>query len=46
MWKAQKEGFRDDTIIGMTWLTYDYEQLSWLEEVLLEMRSTKERSYQ
>lgn len=30
----------------MTWFTYDYEQTNWLEEVLWEMRPSKERCYQ
>lgn len=44
--KPEREIFRDSTIIGMTWFAYEYEQLSRLEEVLLEVMPSNERYYQ
>lgn len=40
---GRKQDFSDGTIIEMTWFTYEYEWQSWLEEVLLEKRTTKEK---
>lgn len=44
--KPEREIFRDGTIIGITWFAYGYEQLSRLEEVLLEVMPSNDRYYQ